>query len=411
VPEGLSTAANGELNGRLRVAVAHDYLNQRGGAERVALELARMWPDAPIHTSLYRPGSTFPELRERDIRVSWLDRLPANQGFRALFPLYPSAFRSLGPIDADLLISSTSGWAHGTRVRPGGVHVVYCHTPARWLYAPEAYLGGSHHEALARPLLGYMRHWDHTAARRASVYVANSQNVRRRIRTIYGREAELVYPPVDLERFTPRPRGNRLLVVSRLLDYKRVDAVIRAANRAGLPLDVVGSGPSYRELRELAGPTVVMHRRLEDSAVTALMENCRALVMPGEEDFGITPVEAQAAGKPVVALAAGGALETVEDGVTGAFFHDHDPDSILQALRRADGIETAPEEIAMRTERFSREAFVARMRRVVERALERAGHDVSALHTWEPVAPSPSGHLRLVEEHLDEDGPEAVSAG
>jgi glycosyltransferase involved in cell wall biosynthesis len=354
------------------VAVVHDYLNQRGGAERVALELARMWPDAPIYTSLYRAGSTFPEFAERDVRTSWIDRLPVDRGFRSLFPLYPNAFADLGPVDADLVVTSSSGWAHGIRTRPDATHVVYCHTPARWLYGTD-YLGASsRQQAVARPLLGAMRRWDKAAAHRATLYVANSRNVQQRIRTTYGLDAEVVYPPVDLERFRPRERGDRLLVVSRLLDYKRVDAVIRAANQAKLPLDIVGSGPSFDELRALAGPTVVFHRRLEDSAVTALMENCRALVLPGEEDFGITPVEAQAAGKPVVALGAGGALETVEAGVTGTFFHDHAPESILAALAAADAIETPPEEIARRASRFAREAFVARMRSVVERAHERS---------------------------------------
>ncbi|MCW2990392.1 MAG: glycosyl transferase, group 1 [Solirubrobacterales bacterium] len=352
------------------VAVVHDYLNQRGGAERVALELRRMWPQAPVYTSIFRAASTFPEFAEADVRTSFLQRVPADRSFRSLFPLYPLAFRSLGTLDHDVVVSSSSGWAHGVRTRPGALHVVYCHTPARWLYTPGAYLGASSRQQwLAGPLLSRMRAWDQNAARRADVYVANSKNVARRIRESYGRTAEVVYPPVDLERFSPRERGTRYLVVSRLLDYKRVDAVIRAANQAGLALDIVGSGPSFSALRELAGPTVVFHRRLEDSAITALMENCRALVLPGEEDFGITPVEAHAAGKPVVALAAGGALETIEDGVDGTFFHDHSERAILQALRSADAIDTPPAEIARRASRFSREAFVARMQRVVEQAL------------------------------------------
>jgi glycosyltransferase involved in cell wall biosynthesis len=356
------------------VAVVHDYLNQRGGAERVALELARIWPQAPVYTSIFRADSTFPEFGRGDVRTSFLQRVPADRSFRSLFPLYPLAFRGLGTLDHDIVVSSSSGWAHGVRVREGGLHIVYCHTPARWLYTPGAYLGASSRQQLvAGPLMSSMRRWDQRAAKRADVYVANSQNVARRIRESYGRSAEVVYPPVDLERFSPRERGTRYLVVSRLLDYKRVDSVIRAANRAGLRLDIVGSGPSFKALRELAGPTVVFHRRLEDSAITALMESCRALVLPGEEDFGITPVEAHAAGKPVVALAAGGALETIEEGIDGTFFHDHSERAILQALRAADGIETSPDEIARRASKFSREAFVARMRQVVTNALEARG--------------------------------------
>ncbi len=369
---GTNSHRGGESTRGMRVAIVHDYLNQRGGAERVALELARAWPDAPIYTSLYREDSTFPEFKEHDVRASWLDKAPSDQGFRNLFPLYPAAFRGLGVLDADVVVSSSSGWAHGVRTAEEALHVVYCHTPARWLYRQDEHLGASSHQRrLAAPLLGAMRTWDRRAAARADVYVANSENVRRRIRDVYARDAVVVPPPVDVDRFTPKPRGERLLVVSRLLPYKRVDAVIRAANRAGLPLDVVGSGPAYEDLCQLAGRTVEFHRRLEDAEVTELMESCRALMLPGEEDFGITPVEAQAAGKPVVALGAGGALETVIGGVTGAFFDDHSEESILAAIKVADDLTTPPEEIASYTRRFSPDAFNDQLGAVIDRALDR----------------------------------------
>lgn len=351
------------------MAIAHDYLTQRGGAERVVLEMGRMWPQAPIYTSLYRPDSTFPDFPSRDVRTSYLDRLPVRAGFRNLLPLYPSAFRALGTLDHDLVVSSSSGWAHGVRTGPRTVHVVYCHTPARWLYG-YAYLGvGSLRQRLVRPLLGPLRRWDVAAARRADLYVANSENVRRRIAAVYGLEADVVHPPVDVDRFTPRPRGERLLVVSRLLPYKGVDLAVRAANRARLPLDVIGSGPSYEELRALAGPTVRFDRGLSDEAITELMESCRALLLPGEEDFGITPVEALAAGKPVVALGAGGALETLEEGVSAAFFAERTPEALLDALARVEAMDTGPDDLAARARRFSPEAF----RSGLEAAVARAG--------------------------------------
>ena len=353
-----------------RVAIAHDYLTQKGGAERVALELAGLWTPATIYTTLYRPSSTFPEFANRDIRTSWLDRIPVNTRFRTLFPLYPSAIRSLGTLDEDVVVSSSSGWAHGVRTAPRTRHLVYCHTPARWLYRRDAYLGArSWQQQVARPLLGSLRRWDRAAARRADVYVANSENTRARIRAVYGRDAPVVYPPVDLDRFVPRARGERYLVVSRLLDYKRVDAVVRAANRASLPLDVVGIGPSESALRTLAGPTVTLHGRLPDAEITELMQSARAVVLPGEEDFGIVPVEAHAAGKPVVAFAAGGALETVEDGRTGTFFTSHDEEAVLAAMRAADRLETTPEEIAACARRFSRDEFGRRMVAVVDELL------------------------------------------
>ena len=360
-----------------RGAVVHDYLNQRGGAERVALQLAHMWPGAPIYTSLYREDQTFPEFSEREVRTTYLDRIPISHGFRNLFPLYPSAFRALGTLDHDVVVSSSSGWAHGVRTSPETTHVVYCHTPARWLYGYD-YLGvRSAKQVLARPLVGAMRRWDTGAARRADLYIANSLHVRDRIRAVYGLDAEIVHPPVDVERFTARPRGERLLVVSRLLPYKRVDLAIEAANRLGLPLDVIGSGPQYWELEALAGPTVRFDRRLDDEAITALMENCRALILPGSEDFGITPVEALAAGKPVVAFAAGGALESLEEGVSAAFFDEQTVDALLAALHRVDQLGTSPSVLAGHARRFSTGAFRAGIGAAIERAsrsAEGAGH-------------------------------------
>lgn len=347
------------------VAIVHDYLNQPGGAERVVLAMAAIWPQAPIYTSLYRPSSTFPEFGDHDVRTTPLQRLPVDRRFRALFALYPAAFRSFGTLPQDLVLSSSSGWAHGVRTRPAAFHAVYCHTPARWLYGAEHLATGPRERAL-RPVLGLTRRWDRRAARRADLYIANSREVRDRIRRAYGIDAPVVYPPVDVERFRPSDRGERLLVVSRLLPYKRVDAIVDAATRAGIGLDVVGTGPALTSLRERAGPTVVFHGRLPDDAVTELMEGCRALCLPGKEDFGITPVEANAAGKPVIAFGAGGALESVLDGVTGCFFESHDVADVLAAIERCDRIATAPQEIAASAQRFSTARFRERLVALLE---------------------------------------------
>ena len=343
-----------------RVAIVHDYLNQRGGAERVVLEMAAMWPTACIYTSLYRPQSTFPGFADFTVRTSFLDRLPVDAGFRNLFALYPAAFRSLGVLDADIVLSSSSAWAHGVRTRSESLHAVYCHTPARWLYGG-AYMAASVRQRALRPAIGVLRRWDRAAAQRADIYIANSEMVRARIKTHYGRDATVVYPPVDVDRFSPRPRGARLLVVSRLLPYKRVDLIVDAAGRLGLGLDVVGTGPAEEGLRARAGSTVTFHGRLTDNDVTELMQTCRAFCLPGIEDFGITPVEANAAGKPVVAFGAGGALETLEDGVSGAFFHEHTVDAVCDAIRRCDAIDTSPERLATAAARFSQPAFRERL--------------------------------------------------
>lgn len=370
------------------MAVVHDYLNQCGGAERVALELVRTWPGAPLYTSLYRPGSTFADFRQVDVRVSSLDRLPVDAGFRALAPLYPLAFRSLGRLSEDVVISSSSGWAHGVRTAPGSLHIVYCHTPARWLYRREDHLGRSLGPVLLAPLLGPLRRWDQSAARRADIYVANSRQVQTRIRAVYGRESEVIYPPVSVDRFTPRPRGERLLVISRLLPYKRVDLVVRAASRAGIGLDVVGVGPQLEELRALAAPGVTFHGRVDERGVAELLEGCRALCVAGTEDFGMAPVEAGAAGKPVVAYAAGGALETVQDGINGALFAEPTEDALLAAIRRADALTTSPEQIARLASRYSVAAFRERLSVLVARGLaERAS---------QPASERPSSASRLV---------------
>jgi glycosyltransferase involved in cell wall biosynthesis len=356
-----------ELKDLGSVVLVHDYLNQRGGAERVVLEMASMWPEAPIYTSLYRPASTFPQFERLDVRTTFLDALPVDRGFRNLFPLYPSAFASLGTLDADVIVSSSSGWAHWVRSSPRSLHVVYCYTPARWLYG-ELYLGGTTRERALRPVRGALCRADRTAARRADLYLTSSECVRRRIRGAYGLDAVVVPPPVDTARFTPRARGERLLIVSRLVPYKRVDIGVEAATRAGLRLDVVGDGPELNALRARAGPTVTFHGELPDETVTEMMECCRALVLPGAEDFGLTPLEANAAGKPVVALAAGGALETLEDGYSGALFPRPTPDDLLEAIARCDEIETPPERLAQRAQRFSRDAFRQRLDGVVRDA-------------------------------------------
>ena len=350
------------------VAIVHDYLNQPGGAERVVLAFAQMWPDAPIYTSLYRADSTFPGFGASDVRSSPLDVIPVDRAFRNLFPLYPLAFRTFGALDHDLVISSSSGWAHMVRTAPSSFHVVYCHAPARWLYEPQ-HLADARTRSL-RPFIGLLRGWDRLAARRAQLYIANSAEVKRRIQRYYGIDAQIVHPPVGVERFRATPRGDRLLVVSRLLAYKRVDAIVDTATRAGIGLDVVGTGPTLEDLRRRAGATVRFHGRLPDRAVVEMIESCRALCLPGKEDFGITPIEANAAGKPVIAYAAGGALETLEEGRTGAFFRRHDHADLLDAIGRADAIDATPEQISAATRRFSRQAFESNLRRVLTEALD-----------------------------------------
>jgi glycosyltransferase involved in cell wall biosynthesis len=230
-------------------------------------------------------------------------------------------------------------------------------------------VGAARAQRALSPFAGAFRRIDVHAARRADLYIAISEHVRERIRRRYGRDAPVVYPPVDIDRFTPSPRGERLLVVSRLLAYKRLDIVVEAATRTGIGLDVVGTGPALADLRRRAGPTVRFLGRLPDAEITELFQRCRALCVPGAEDFGITPVEAHAAGKPVVAFAGGGALETIEEGVSGIFFREHSAHALLAALASCDAISTSPEHIAQQAQRFSREAFRKRLASVLAEAI------------------------------------------
>jgi glycosyltransferase involved in cell wall biosynthesis len=363
-----------------RVAIVHDYLNQRGGAEKVVLELSNMWPEAPIYTSLYRPDSTFEEFRGRDIRTSFIDRIPTDRGFRNLFPLYPAAFRSFGKIDADVVVASSSGWAHMARTEESAVHIVYCYTPARWLYQDE-HLGvdgrRAHRQSLVTPFARSLRRLDARAAGRADAYVVISEAIRERVRRAYGFEAPIVYPPVDTERVRPGPRGERLLVISRLLPYKHVDLIVNAARQLGLGLDVVGTGPLLEDLRRAAGPNATFHGAATEETVTQLLETCSTVCVAGEEDFGMVAVEAQAAGKPVVAYGRGGARETVVDGVTGVLFDQQTVACVADAVVACLRLVTPPENIAAGTARFSARAFREGLTRVIATTRERRTPGIS----------------------------------
>jgi glycosyltransferase involved in cell wall biosynthesis len=355
------------------VAIVHDHLAQFGGAERVVLEMVQhVWPNAPLYTALYRPELTYPALKHHDIRTSFLDRLGVDEGFRALLPLFPAAFRLFGTLRHDIVVSSSSGWAHAVRTGSATTHVVYCYAPARWLYSGHRYTPSAVERRLLSPLMAALRRWDRRAAQRPDAYIAISNHVRERVKDAYGIDATVVYPPVDTERFSPQPRGRRLLVLSRLLSYKRIDLVVTAAKRMGIGLDIVGAGPELERLMRIAGPTVEFHGALPDPAVSELLENCWALCLPGAEDFALTPLEANAAGKPVVAFAGGGALETQVDGRTAVFFNEGTVESLIDALRAVDRIETAPEDIAREARRFGRDAFRANLRRAVDLVAERS---------------------------------------
>ncbi len=322
----------------MKVAIVCSWLNQYGGAERVLEVIHSMYPQAPVYTSIFWPQNLPAAYREWDIRVSYLDRLPLIHRHHQWFLFfYASAFESFDLSEYDLVLSVTSGFAHGVITRPETLHICYCLTPARFLWNYDAYVareGLRLAQWVLPPFVRQLRRWDRAAADRVDHFVAISEAVRQRIVKSYGRESKVIYPPVDVRRFQLSPEhGDYFLIISRLVPYKRIDLAVEAFTRLGLPLWIIGDGRDRRALESMAGPNVRFLGRLGDEEARRHLERCRAFIFPGEEDFGIAPLEAQAAGRPVIAYAGGGALETVIEGKTGLFFHEATPQSLAEAVR------------------------------------------------------------------------------
>ncbi len=360
---------------RPTVAIAHDYLTQRGGAERVVLTLMKAFPEATVYTTLYDPDGTYPEFKDARIVTSPLNRilLLRRDHRRALPFLAPAASRI--KVDADVTIVSSSGWAHGFDI--SGRSVVYCHSPARWLYDSERYLGGpTNRSLLGLGLLAVQTpliRWDKRAARARGTYLANSRVVRDRIRSTYDVEAEVVPAPHAMDASAPREPISDLddwgpgyaLVVSRLLPYKNVDAAIEAVRRSGHRLVIIGRGPEEARLRALLPANARMFSDLNDAQMRWAYANAAVLIAPSHEDFGLTPLEAAAFGVPTIALRGGGYLDTIVEGETGLFFDHPEPDAITAVLDRADLHPWHPDVLRARAEEFSERRFIERIRRIV----------------------------------------------
>lgn len=368
----------------LRVAIVHDYLTEMGGAERVVGKLLDLLPDARLHTSSFAPGSVDRSFALRGVRTTFLDRLAMEkERSKRLFPLFPLAFRSMRLAPADIVLSSSSGFAHHVRPPDGALHVCYCYSPPRFLWQPDQYFRGRPTlRASLSPVLSGMRAADVRASTRVHAYAAVSRHTASRIRDTYGRDATVIYPPVGVHRFHPsNERSGRFLVVSRLLAYKRIDLAVDAANSGVLPLDVIGDGPERAALEKRAGPTVRFLGRLTDKEVGHAMARCTALLMPGTEDFGMTAVEAQASGRPPIAFAAGGALESVTDGVSGFLARAPTPESVCHQMLRASKVELGVEALLASAAQFTTDAFAASLSAFLEAELER--------HRARRLAPAP----------------------
>ncbi len=346
----------------MRIALVHDWLNQHGGAEKVLEAMVGLYPDAPVYTSMYAPDRMPEAYRAWDIRTTWMDRLPGiHAHHQPYLPLYPLAFDRLDLSDYDVVLSNKSGFCHGVRT-DGALHICYCLTPTRYLWQFDAYIERERLSpalaAVLRPLVGVLKRWDYAAAQRVDHFIAISSEIQRRIARYYRRDSVILYPPVETSRYAPADRhDDYYLVVSRLIPYKRVDLAVRACTRLGLPLLVAGSGRDRERLEEMAGPTVQFLGRVPDEDLPDLLARCRAFLFPGLEDFGIAPVEAQAAGRPVIAYRGGGALDTVIEGETGLFFDEQSVESLCDALERFEGMTFSPAACRASAERFDAAVF------------------------------------------------------
>lgn len=356
-----------------RVVLAHDFV-RHGGAERVLEQFHEIWPEAPVFTLLAEPN---PAYAGWDVRSSWLQRWLPPSKYRWPLPLYPGMVdRMRLPAGTDLVVSSSVSWMKGLRAPDGAAHLCYIHRPMMFAYDRQAdFL--ANYPAPARPLLrwlaGRIRRWDQATAGHPDLYVANSRYTARRVRELYRRDAEVVYPPVAVEPYLDAGRAvepeDYYLTVSRLETYKRVDLIVRACTELGLPLKVAGRGPDLERLRRMAGPQVEFLGYVPDAELPGLMAGCRAFLFSAEEDFGISPVEAQAAGRPVLAYGAGGCLETVLPGVTGEHFAAQDANCLRQALAGFDPCRYDRERIRGHAAGFSEVSFRERIRTLAESLL------------------------------------------
>lgn len=366
----------------MKLAFVVSWLNQYGGAERVLEAAHALFPDAPIFTSMYAPEAMPAAYRQWDIRVSFLDRVPLIHRHHQLFlPFYPQAFQSLDLRGYDVVLSITSAFAHGVNKPAAARHLCYCLTPARFLWQYREYVDKEAVNPAVRTLLpamvGPLRAWDRRAAARVDEFIAISRVVQQRIASAYGRRAEIIYPPVEVSSFDIVPSdeiGDYYLIMSRLIPYKRIDLAVEAFNRTGLPLIIAGDGRDRARLERMAKSNIKFVGRVSDRERFGLMARCRAFVFPGEEDFGIAPIEANAAGRPVIAYAGGGALDTVVEGLNGILFRDPSSESLAACLQMFDAPQFDPLAIRAHAEQYDTRVFQEAMTRAVSRGVNGSNH-------------------------------------
>jgi glycosyltransferase involved in cell wall biosynthesis len=358
-------------------AFVHDNFVQVGGGERVAEELARLLPDADIFSTVAIPERLSPYLRSRGVKTTWLQHLPwMRQLYRHYFLLYPIAARGLRLDSYSTIVSSCYGFAKMIRKPAGALHICYCHTPTRWIWRFDDYAARENFHPviknLLRKIIDKLKLQDLRAAQAVDVMIANSSVVADRIWNYYGKAAEVIFPPIDCDRFSAVPeQGDYYLVVSRLVPYKRVNLAIEACQKLGRKLIIIGDGPDRARLERSAGPNITFLGRAPDEVVTGHLARCRAVLFAGEEDFGLIPLEANASGRPCIAYGRGGALDTVVDGVTGVLFPEPSGDSLASAILRSETMEWDVPALQHHARQFDRAVFVEKMRHVLDEAFAR----------------------------------------
>lgn len=350
----------------MRVALVHDYMVQYGGAERVLEVLSEMFPKAPIYTLIHDPSQLYGAFSDRTIRTSFLQKLPFAKTHHRIFPiLMPLAVEDLDLSAYDIVISSSNSYTKGIITRPDAIHICYCHTPMRYAWDDyHRYFKEFQYSPFIRPFLpfamNYIRMWDKISSDRVDYYIANSHNVAARIKKYYGAESTVLYPPVNTEvDFDLNQKGEYYLMLGRFLPYKHYDIVIEAFVKSGKPLHIVGSGPDEAKLKAIAKgkSNIVFLGRMNDEEAREQFKESKAFIFASEDDFGIVPVEAMAAGKPVIAYGRGGALETVKDGETGVFFDEQTAESVAEAVNRFEKMTFDATVIHDHAQQFSRDAF------------------------------------------------------
>jgi glycosyltransferase involved in cell wall biosynthesis len=363
-----------------RTAIVHEWFTSMRGGEKCVEALCEVFPDATLYALLHVKGSVSPIIERMPIHTSFVQHLPfAATNYRRYLPLFPAAVRGFDLSSYDIVISSSHCAAKGVRTLPGTLHICYCHSPMRYIWTQyDDYFGAGRAGLMTRlgmrMAVGYLRKWDLSTAQNPHYFLANSHNVRNRIRNIYGRDSEVIYPPVDVASLGMATGDDGFdLIVSALVPYKRVDLAIETYTKLGKDLVVIGDGPDLARLRGMAGPSVRMLGWRPDEVVREHFRRCHAVVFPGEEDFGIVPVEAIACGKPVIAFARGGALETVLEGAelrTGVLFQDQTLESLTNAVRAVEGMSFDTEAMRNFALGFDRAIYKQKMREYTMRRWE-----------------------------------------